>query len=269
MHLLHQIMYPRASGNIRDDFRTIPDFFCHMGSFCCPTNSGFCCLTNSYAGSHQEPLPVITFRTRACSSPIVWTWVVKDVCSGHWAYAGTPSCCYGQKQQVLLLLYISDSSHTFMQHRDIGTLPNFPQLYPNFPPIKNFLHCFNFFHISPTSHFPHSSFLSFRLMSHASPCPPPMGVLASVLLLWRNSLWYATLSRTWYFLLTEWKALWHTHRHYRALHCSLQEWYTTVWHAQKDVPFSFQEPNQSAVPVRNQKNITSHQLAWGKQAWVL
>ena len=151
MHLLHQIMYPRASGNIRDDFRTIPDFFCHMGSFCCPTNSGFCCLTNSYAGSHQEPLPVITFRTRACSSPIVWTWVVKDVCSGHWAYAGTPSCCYGQKQQVLLLLYISDSSHTFMQHRDIGTLPNFPQLYPNFPPIKNFPHCFNFFHIPPTS----------------------------------------------------------------------------------------------------------------------
>ena len=33
MFRLYRDMYPRASGNIREDFSTIPIFFCHMG---CP-----------------------------------------------------------------------------------------------------------------------------------------------------------------------------------------------------------------------------------------
>jgi len=33
MYWLHRSMYPRASGNTGDDFRTIPIFFCPMGSF--------------------------------------------------------------------------------------------------------------------------------------------------------------------------------------------------------------------------------------------
>ena len=49
-------MYPRASGNVGDDFETIPNFFCHKGSFCCLTISGVCCPTISQAWSHQEEI---------------------------------------------------------------------------------------------------------------------------------------------------------------------------------------------------------------------